>query len=425
MDAIKKIIFYCWLLLLAACGNADKPSESNSPPDRVSINEFNTGQYPAADISFKEEAQATIQAANIELGLRSIGNTSVTNQVASPLQRSRALGMLLAGARTDTFTKTLSELAIADSNEITLEQGRDLVNAIAALTDKPYLSVSTTIWGQQGYPFATEYLTILDNAFNAEINSTDYEFFNSDTRVSLNNDLQLSSDWSNTEYTFNTIQASFEYLDDYELKYQVSVPMKEISGAIPYYSNNRYEAFELAVFDKAIKLLVIMPYHSDFNSTLSQLSITELASIQQNLVPSNRTVYLPFLSLYDSDSIDYLPGTSDDFSGINLEGQFYLSHFSYSAEFSISNTGILGEAAGNSTIKEIPTNLDSDTSGGVVVSIPPTTKPCYDPEQARPFIFIVRDMDDNSTLFIGRLDLPDNGVPVTPVSYVSIFSACP
>lgn len=54
----------------------------------------------------------------------------------------------------------------------------------------------------------------------------------------------------------------------------------------------------------------------------------------------------------------------------------------------------------------------------------PNTKPCYEPEQTRPFIFILRDNANNSIQFIGKLGQL-RGDPVTPTSEVSIYDDCP
>ena len=116
-----------------------------------------------------------------------------------------------------------------------------------------------------------------------------------------------------------------------------------------------------------------------------------------------------------------------------------LGHYTY---FSVNEEGLQGESIEYSLINSPQLNSDlivlypspdiyTDiyTEGGMSGSISnfgwDPQKECYPPEQARPFIFILRDTTDNSILSIGKISDDTIGGERVEPTLVSIYDDCP
>ena len=175
------------------------------------------------------------------------------------------------------------------------------------------------------------------------------------------------------------------------------VPMMEQTEGVRYYADNFFQAVELPYTNSSVALLVLLPK----TNAPASLPAAELSAVIGGLAPSWVDVRLPKFKL--ETTINLVPilenmGMEDaflsgvaDFSGIDGAEDLSIASAIHKAVVEVNETGTIAAAA--TEIGLAPTVV-----GWSVVF-----------QADHPFIFLIRDTNSGSILFMGRVDDPTGG----------------
>ena len=421
------------LLPLAAYSSPQfSPKPGPAPPPQ-------TEELAAVTSSAEHNALSRVPAA--ALAELSAGNTDFAhdlyrairkksgNLCYSPFSISTAVAMIYAGARGET------ERQIADALRFTLAQDQlhPALNALGLDLDPPSpgapvpqpgfaLSIANSIWGQVDYPFQTAYLDLLGDIYGARMGWLDFAdaqqsrltinnwvsdrtsghiehliapgILTRDTRLVLANAVYFKAEWE-TPFLQATREEPF-YPGDGK---QVTVAMMSRRTMTGYAWGAGYQAVELRYKDERIRMTIVLPAKGTFEEFERSLDSERMAAITERLAREDVELYMPKFNfaagldlattLKEIGMPDAFDSGRADFSGIDGTRKLYLSAAVHKASITVDEMGTIAAAA---------TGL-----GFGVESMP--TEVVVD----RPFIFVIRDVESGTTLFVGRVMDPSTG----------------
>lgn len=352
------------------------------------------------------------------------------NLFFSPYSISAALAMTYAGARGET------EQQMAQTLHFTLSQERlhPAFNALdqtlqAAPTQSeeekyPFeLHIANSLWGQQGYTFRPEFLETLARSYGAGLRLVDFkrdveaarQAINSwvseqtkdkikdlippqaltpEARLVLANAIYFKAGWRDPFEEELTANGPFTLVDGS----QVPVPMMKWGKAesVRYVQGEGYQAVELPYQGDKTSMVLIVPDAGTWAVFEQGLTAKQLDDIlaaldwQQVMVTMPKFRSETSLSLADTlatlgmpDAIT--PGQAD-FSGMDGTRDLAIGAVLHKAFVDVNEAGT--EAAAATAIVMVATGLPAEP---VLLTVD------------RPFIYLIRDMQTGTVLFMGRL----------------------
>uniref|UniRef100_A0A3P9N6G0 Serpin peptidase inhibitor, clade E (nexin, plasminogen activator inhibitor type 1), member 3 n=1 Tax=Poecilia reticulata TaxID=8081 RepID=A0A3P9N6G0_POERE len=172
-------------------------------------------------------------------------------------------------------------------------------------------------------------------------------------------------------------------------------------------SDQRYTVLELPYLGRALSLQVVLPSDrkSPLSSLESQLTAHQLASWESGLRRTKMDIFLPRFRMQNKFSLrSVLPalGVSDafnptaaDFTGISVEEGLYVSDAVHEVRIEVTEDGTKAAAA---TVFIIP----------AMVLLKRSRAPVFKAD--RPFLFLLRQVNTGSILFMGRIMNPADQV---------------
>jgi len=347
----------------------------------------------------------------------------------SPYSISAALAMTYAGARGET------ERQMADTLHYTLGQDRlhPAFNWLdQALTSRGKdaggrddqgfrLNVVNAIWGQKDYEFRPNFLDTLAANYGAGLRVLDFTkdvqgarqainswvsdqtegrikdlipdgVLDATTRLVLTNAIYFNAAW---QFPFDeqaTADGPFHRLDGS----QVTVPMMHVSESFAYTENDTYQAIELPYDGGELSMIILLPREGQFeqveaalDAELTQTALQDMIHQQVNLAMP-RFEFDADLSLAQTLAAMGMPiaFTGDaDFSGMAEKGDLFISNVLHKAFVSVDEAGTEAAAATAVVMKE----LSVAPGEPIEMTID------------RPFVFLIRDVETGSILFLGRV----------------------
>jgi serpin B len=357
------------------------------------------------------------------------------NLFFSPYSISIALAMTYAGARGST------EQQMADTLHLTLPQDK-LHTVFDALDlelsqrgigakgkdDKGFrLNIVNAIWGQKGYTFLQDFLDTLAENYGAGLRLLDFknapepsritindwvsdqtegrikdlippDAINTLTRLVLTNAIYFNAAWQDAFEKGNTRDDTFYLLDGSETK----VPMMHQTEHFNYTEGNNYQAVELPYDGRELSMLVLLPKSGQFTSFEDSLDAGLLSGISQALENKKVALTMPKFEFTSDFSLKTtlsemgmpMAFSGDaDFSGMDGKRDLSISDVIHKAFISVDETG-------------------TEAAAATAVIVGATAMPPGEPEQIvnmtidRPFIFLIRDIQTGTILFIGRVMNP-------------------
>ncbi len=415
---MKKILTIALLLLLSvtvlACG-----------PSAVLADEVKSDKSRDLSPQVSETELETLLKGNGEFALslyNVLKEEKDGNFFYSPYCISLIMAMAYAGARGET------EQQMADAMEFNLSQ-EELHEAFNCLAlqliqrvsgDANFkLNVVNDVWGQKDYPFLKGYLDVLAENYGAglkvldfindpegarrTINDYIYEQTNNLiqdlipegsisiwTRLVLTNAIYFKADWKNKFKKESTRDGGFKLADGS----QVTVPMMYQKGSFKIVTTDGWKAIELPYEGDKIAMDIIVPEDLDvFENSMNYETINQIiASLKDDVIALTMPKF-KFSSDYDLNTalttlgmpIAFDPLLAD-FSGITLAQQLYINRVIHKAVVIVDEEGTEAAAAG-------------------AVIVDTVSLPQYFTID-RPFIFLIRDLDTGTILFMGRLMNP-------------------
>jgi serpin B len=349
------------------------------------------------------------------------------NLFVSPYSLSTALAMTYAGARGQTATEMSKVL------HFTLGQ-EDLHPAFAALRTQlevqkqqgegVQLKIANRLWGQQGYNFLQPFNQLTQDYYGAALEEVDFSgdtekarrtinqwvaqqtqekikdlippaILNSLTRIVLTNAIYFKGSWLKPFNPTATKNKPFTVAPGQ----QVDVPMMSQSASVGYAEFGELQVLELLYVGEKISMVILLPKKIDGLTQLEQQLTPEniqnwLSSINYSQCPTS--IQLPKFKVdakFELKSVlskmgmvsAFDEGTAD-FSGMNGSKDLFLREAIHQTLVNVDELGT--EAAGATAV------IGELRCGGGNFSAD------------RPFMFLIRDKQSGSILFLGRVMNP-------------------
>lgn len=350
------------------------------------------------------------------------------NLFYSPYSISLALAMTYAGARSDTGQQMASTLHYTlpqerlhpALNSLDLELSRRGQGAKGKDGKGFRLNIVNAIWGQKGYKFLSAFLDTLAVNYGAGLRVLDFMGAAEPSRITINNwvsdqtegkikdlipqgaidamtrlvltnAIYFNAAW---QYPFQkdvTSNGTFHLLGGGE----VTVPMMRQTESFGYAEGNDYQAVELPYDGRELSMLILLPQSGQFTAFEKSLDAKRANGIIQALSPKQIALTMPKFEFTSSFSLKKtlssmgmpIAFTEDaDFSGMTGKRDLFISDVIHKAFVSVDEEGT--EAAAATAVIMVATAMPASP---IEVTID------------RPFIFLIRDIETGTILFIGRV----------------------
>jgi len=359
------------------------------------------------------------------------------NLLFSPYSISLALAMTCAGARgrteaqiadvlhwnglgQDRFHTAFAALAAALAGR----GGGTGVEEGAAAADRFRLHVSNALWAQRGYRFLAAFLDTLTESYATNVHEADFvdapeqarEAINRwvreetegriedllpsgsitpPTRLVLANAVYFSATWKRGFDPDSTYVGPFTLLDGRE----VTVRMMQLVGRFKCAAEDGYYAIELPYVGDELAMLVLQPDRDRFHEFVATLDAERLGDILDSMTDEVGVhLSMPRFAFASAFNLEaafadlgmpdaFAPGLAD-LSGMDGTRELFLADAYHKTYISVDESGT---EAGAATAFSIPCALIP------VIRLD------------HPFIFLIRDLETGTILFIGQVMDPTAG----------------
>jgi serpin B len=390
--------------------------------------------------SAQTDQQSTLVAGNstfaFDLYAQLRGSTD-GNLVFSPFSVSQALAMTYAGARGETAEQMGTTLAFgvdqallpetfAALNAALLEKGtaeEDESRGIAARA----LRIANGLWGEQTYPFNPDFDAILAAAYGAGIQPADFindpegarETINAwvaeqtenriqdilpegiltvDTRLVLANAIYFYGAWQSTFSERATEDQDF-HLPGGEI---VRVPTMHQTETFGYGAAGGLQVVELPYQGNGMTFTILLPDDGTFDDFEGSLSLETLNNALAIPAATEIELYLPKFEF------EYSAGLSDALQALGMTDAFD----GKTADFTgmVDGTPIeplaISDVLHKAFIAIDEDGTEAAAATAVIVGVEAAAPDPVEPPVVRidsPFIFLIRDVETGTILFLGRV----------------------
>jgi len=351
----------------------------------------------------------------------------------SPYSISSALAMTYAGAGGDTAAEMAETLHFLMDQEKLHPSFNALDQYLASLADQdipddqgdPFqLSIANAIWGQENFHFEEDFLNTLAINYGAGLRLLDYIVepeesrqaindwisdqtrekiqdlipqgaINSDTRLVLSNAIYFKATWLEPFEEVFTDAGMFTGLDDEK------IPVTMMHGSdlnFLYYQGENFQSFQMPYVGGEVSMLVILPDGGDYQNFESALTVETLDQILEGMVYSPIRLTFPKFEFESEISLAQILADmgmplafSDaaDFSGMTGNKDLFISDVFHKAYVNVDEEGT--EAAAATAVIMSVTSAPADP---IEITVD------------RPFLFVIREHQTNTILFMGRVVSP-------------------
>jgi serpin B len=351
------------------------------------------------------------------------------NLFFSPYSISSCLAMAYAGARGETASQMAKALHFAtDRDRLNRDYG-DLAKRLRDVGQQKgsELNVANAMWTQKGHPFAPAFLETATGLFQANLRQADFrtgaeaarneinQWVAAQTREKIQNLLPSGSldpltrlVLANAVYFKGTWAKPFEASRTSNQPFflsasqQAPVPLMHHFDDVQYFENSDFQAVELPYAGGDLTMVVLLPRAKDGSAALETKLNTELLKTTlQQMRRRKVEIYLPKFKLESTFELNAplsklgMPdafSSKADFSGIDGTRLLYISGVFHKAWGEVNEEGTEAAAA---------TGVVAATRAAIT---PPTPPPVFRADH--PFVFLIRDTQSGTLLFLGRLANP-------------------
>jgi len=348
------------------------------------------------------------------------------NLFYSPASISIALAMTYAGARGNT------EKQMANVLNFTLPQDR-LHPAYSKLienlkSNKDYeLSIANALWLQKDYKCLQEFLNTMKKYYKGGFNEVDYttnpegarikindwvsretkekikdilkpEDITKLTRLVLTNAIYFKGKWQTEFDKMATRDEDFYLINGQKTK----VKMMYQKNTFNYYQNDDLQLLEIPYKGNKISMVIILPKVGKFKTVENMMDEKKLQEWLKSAMKTKVKAYIPrfkFTQRFNLSKNLYDMGMKDafnpaaDFSGIDGRKDLYISKVIHKAFVEVNEEGT--EATAATAVIMIKASIIEEKIEELVF------------KADHPFIFLIRDKETRSILFIGRVMDPN------------------
>jgi serpin B len=416
------------LISLSAC-TPTVPDDSIQATDMILQSEIQREQ--SLEIAPADISSLTDDNSVFAFNLYKLLSKDDGNLFYSPYSISAALAMTYAGTRGDT------EKQMADTLHFYLSQNQlhpvfnfldqELANRGEGAQGKDgegfSLNIVNAIWGQKDYAFLTSFLDNLAKNYGAGLRILDFINETEPSRIAINdwvsgetegriedlipqgaisemtrlvltNAIYFNAAW---QYPFEESTTSLDVF--YLLNgNEVTVPMMEQQELFSYTEGYNYQAVELPYDGRELSMVILLPNSGQFETFEKAVEYQYVKGIMEDMERREVRLTMP---KFEFDSSFGLKKTliemgmpvafsaGADFSGMTGEKDLFISDVIHKAFVSVDEVGTEAAAA-TAVIMEL-------------TAMPETP---VDVTLNRPFIFLIRDIETGTILFMGRVKNP-------------------
>jgi serpin B len=361
----------------------------------------------------------------IDLYARLAAEAGGDNLFFSPASISTALAMTSAGARGQTAAEMKQVLHLALVDEQLHPAMGSLARTLGASRQGCELSIANALWGQRGYPFLSEFVSRVGKHYEAGLKEVDFREATEQARVEINDwveertrqrikdlippdglDTRVRMVLTNAIYFKGTWETQFDSeqtrAEAFHLESGRSVDvdmMRLANQRFPLLVEKRFRAVELPYEGNRVSMVVLLPEPGVGLAELeSELTLDNLDDWLGRMAPrkldalaiprfkmTRRYGLAPHLAKL---GMPLALSSKADFSGMSSAGDLFVSDVLHEAFVEVNEEGTEAAAA-----------------TGVVVRTTSFAPPLIF-RADRPFLFLIRDRDTGSILFLGRLTDP-------------------
>ncbi|MBS3820882.1 MAG: serpin family protein [Phycisphaerae bacterium] len=358
------------------------------------------------------------------------------NLFLSPHSISTALGMTYAGSRGDTASQ------MRDVLHFELDQGQlhpSFKNLTAHLQAREKegeleLRVANGLWGQKGLTFVKEFVQCVKEHHDAELHAVDLQHSTEKVRQTINawveeqtkgkikdlfqqrvlddvtalvlvNAIYFKGNWDRPFEKRATREAPFTLLTGKK----IDVPMMQKEDEFGFLDKKTFKVVQLPYAGGDLAMVILLPNKSDGLPELEKsLTLDQVTGCLGKLSHRDVNVYLPrfrMSSMFRLDETLRQMGMKDlfskekaDLSGLlkpaQVEGPVYIQAVVHKAFVDVNEEGTEAAAATGVAV----------TAEAASISMPPVIF-----RADHPFVFMIRDRQSDSILFMGRVVDPTEG----------------
>jgi serpin B len=353
------------------------------------------------------------------------------NLFYSPYSISAALAMTYAGARGDTEKQMADALQFYLSQEQLHPAFNSLDQELASRGEGAEgkdgegfrLNIVNAIWGQKDYAFLVAFLDTLAENYGAGLRILDFIKETEQSRITINdwvseetegrikdlipqgaisemtrlvltNAIYFNAAW---QYPFEENATSlgvFHLVDSSE----ITVPMMQQQESFAYAKGDNYKAVELPYDGRELSMVILLPNSGQFEAFEESINYQQVKGILEDLERREVRLKMP---KFEFDSSFGLKKTlaemgmpvafsaDADFSGMTGNRDLFISDVIHKAFVSVDEAGTEAAAA---TV--------------VIMELSAMPEESIEVTLDRPFIFLIRDIETNTILFVGRVMHP-------------------
>lgn len=349
------------------------------------------------------------------------------NLFLSPYSISTALAMTYAGAKEETeqqMAKALCFPVTMNKTQFSHAFGELVKELNNAGKNGGYeLVVANALWSQRGYEFLDGFLSLVRKDYDGDLQQVDFVnqtegarktindwvedktrdkikelikpgMVDAMTRLVLTNAIYFKGKWASEFKPERTQDATFTLLDGRK----VSIPMMTQTAKFGYMETDVLQLLEMPYIDDELSMVILLPKKTDgVGDVEKELTRGKLESWLDRSRKNEVKVFLPKFKMTSEFKLAKVlasMGMPDafsskaDFSGMTGSRNLFISAVVHKAYVDVSEEGTEAAAA-----------------TGVVMKLTSVTpKPVFRADH--PFVFIIRDNQTGSILFIGRLENP-------------------
>lgn len=349
------------------------------------------------------------------------------NLFFSPYSISACLGMTYAGASGTTASQMARVLHFTGSQDQVASAFGDLQRQFNGVEQKQgiELNIANGLWAQEGHPFLPSFMAIAQTAYQARVNQVDFrtqaepvrEEVNSwvsrqtrgkisdllppgavqaTTRLLLVNAIYFKGEWTRQFNQTNTASAPFWVSSSQS----VPTPLMHLSASFNYADTGPLQLLELPYAGGQLEMVVLLPKtRGGLSAVEASLNSASLNAWLAQAHTQKVNVFLPKFKLAAQFSLGHTlaeMGMTDafsraaDFSQMDGARDLFISAVVHKAFVDVTEKGTEAAAA----------------TGAVIRMLAVRRQPVATFRADHPFVFLIRDTQSGSVLFLGRLAEP-------------------
>ncbi|MBA2227770.1 serpin family protein [Thermogemmata fonticola] len=350
------------------------------------------------------------------------------NHFLSPFSISTALAMAAAGARGETQAEMIRTLHLPDQAYAAFGALlRDLNGGDPAKRGFT-LSTANALWAQQGYPWRAEYKKLLQQDFRAGLFDVDFisepeqarntinKWVENETREKIKDLIPPRAITPLTRAVLtNAIYFKGDWLSQFDKKKTQEQPFTRLDGSqvkvpLMYQSNPKdclyAETPDLQVLDlpyvgKRLSMTILLPRkHDGLPDLEKQLSAEKLTQILGALRPAGKVeVFLPHFRLEMQQP--YL--LNEPLKALGIKKAFTTKEADFSGMHSGPEKLFISHVLHKAFVEVNEEGTEAAAATAIVFALSATRPTPKIFRADRPFLFLIRDQQTGSILFLGRL----------------------